>query len=660
MPIQIGDELQVNVTTPDAQKSASITSLPDGGWLVTWQSGSQDGSGFGIYQQRYDKDGNKIGGEEVLVNDDTAGNQILPSVIALKGENAGGWVVAWQSDIGDGTGPNIRLRAFNPDGSSKSPMDDVVVNTFDAGQQTYPDITALADGGWVVTWTSDGQDGDGGGIYQRKYAKGGRSFGVLPVVNKTTTGSQFDVAVTDHPDGGWIVTWASNGQDGNSGGIYQQRYDKSGAKIGVEEERVNAATQDTQGVPHVAVLADGGWVMTWVSSWQDGDQEGIYQQRYAASGAKMGDEVRVNTFTPGSQNSPSITALSDGGWLVTWASYGQDGTSGGVYQQRYDKNGAKVGGETRVNDFTDGDQSIPDVAALADGGWIIAWESSGQDGASYGVYKRRYTPTDPTLTGTEGLSVRELAAAGTKILSLPQAGALDRLTYSLVSDVGGRFEIIGNELRVKNGVALDYERKTSHDVTVSVTDAAGRSATQTFTIKVANLSPTEKTSGTGGDDIVFGGGGRDTLSGGAGNDELRGNKGRDTLNGVTGNDVLFGGAANDKLTGGKGKDAFVFDTKPSSTNVDTITDFSHRDDSFRLDNAVFKALGKGSWSKPVKIAKDAFHVGATAADAEDRILYDKAMGSLSYDPDGEGGAGAVRFAVIKKGLSLNYTDFYVV
>ena len=35
------------------------------------------------------------------------------------------------------------------------------VNTHISGDQSDQSVVALADGGWVVTWTSDGQDGDG-------------------------------------------------------------------------------------------------------------------------------------------------------------------------------------------------------------------------------------------------------------------------------------------------------------------------------------------------------------------------------------------------------------------------------------------------------------------------------------------------------------------
>ena len=62
-----------------------------------------------------------------------------------------------------------------------------------------------------------------------------------------------------------------------------------------------------------------------------------------------GTETQVNTYFTDTQEHPSITSLSDGGWVVTWASYGQDGSSYAVYQQRYTAEGNKTGDEIKAN-----------------------------------------------------------------------------------------------------------------------------------------------------------------------------------------------------------------------------------------------------------------------------------------------------------------------
>ena len=84
-----------------------------------------------------------------------------------------------------------------------------------------------------------------------------------------------------------------------------------------------------QSDPAITSLRDGGYVVTWQSI-QDGSGFGIYTQRYDSAGGTVGGETRVNTTTANDQDSPAITSLSDGGYVVTWASYLQDGSASGI------------------------------------------------------------------------------------------------------------------------------------------------------------------------------------------------------------------------------------------------------------------------------------------------------------------------------------------
>jgi len=146
------------------------------------------------------------------------------------------------------------------------------------------------------------------------------------------------------------------------------------------------------------------------------------------------------------------------------------------------------------------------------------------------------------------------------------------------------------------------------------------------------------------------------ITGNAGASTLNGKGGDDVLSGLAGDDRLSGGAGKDRLIGDAGKDFFVFDTAPNNaTNVDTIADFSRADDTFLLHHAVMKPLGKSG-----KLAKDAFFAGKKAADAEDRIVYDKASGALYYDADGTGKIAAIKLAVLQNKVKLAFDDFLVI
>ena len=106
----------------------------------------------------------------------------------------------------------------------------------------------------------------------------------------------------------------------------------------------------------------------------------------------MNGEFQVNTYTTNYQGNSSTTALSDGGFVVTWTSYGQDDQDdmGGIFAQRYDANGAVRGAEFQVNTYTTSNQSDPSIAALSDGGFVVTWTSNSQDGDKSGVFAQRY------------------------------------------------------------------------------------------------------------------------------------------------------------------------------------------------------------------------------------------------------------------------------
>ena len=103
-------------------------------------------------------------------------------------------------------------------------------------------------------------------------------------------------------------------------------------------------------------------------------------------------------------------------------------------------------------------------------------------------------PTDLTVTGG---TVQENAAGGTVVATLgaTDADAGSSFTYTLAADPSGKFEVVGDEIRVKAGASLDYESATSHQLSVTVTDAGGLSHTETLNIGVtnANEAPTDLT-----------------------------------------------------------------------------------------------------------------------------------------------------------------------
>ncbi len=136
---------------------------------------------------------------------------------------------------------------------------------------------------------------------------------------------------------------------------------------------------------------------------------------------------------------------------------------------------------------------------------------------------------------------------------------------------------------------------------------------------------------------------------------LSGLSGADKLIGGGGADRLYGGGGLDTLTGGNGADKFVFNIAPTAASQDNITDFNAAADTIQIASAAFAGIGG-----PGVLLADAFHLGGSAADANDRIIYDQASGTLWFDADGFGGAAQIQFATLTNNAALTAADFVVI
>lgn len=193
---------------------------------------------------------------------------------------------------------------------------------------SYLALGALDDGGFIVTWTA--RAGNHTDVFARQFDSAGQRVGREFRVNTQRLRAQSNSSVTGLNDGGFVVAWNSAGQDDPrfselaNHGIFAQRYDNTGQPVGTEFQ-VNTYTPDYQTRPKVARLADGGFVVTWQSLYQDTSPNavsgyGIYGQRYNGAGNPVGSEFRVNTWTTYDQQNCSIAGLNDGGFVVTWQS----------------------------------------------------------------------------------------------------------------------------------------------------------------------------------------------------------------------------------------------------------------------------------------------------------------------------------------------------
>ena len=235
-----------------------------------------------------------------------------------------------------------------------------------------------------------------------------------------------------------------------------------------------------------------------------------------------GNEFQVNTHTLSAQKNPSVASLSGGGFVVVWESKNQDGDLWGIYAQRYDAAGVAVGDEIQLNLTTANSQRAPFVAALPGDGFVVTWHSDGQDGSSDGVVSRVWSApgqvliggnSDDPLTGGTG---NDVLSGGAGADTLEGGAGADRL------DGGAGKRDVASYTSSDAGVTVNLTTGTASggdatgDTLINIEDLTGSAHNDQLT-------------GDAGGNRLSGGAGADTLAGGVGADFLTGGAGADVF-----------------------------------------------------------------------------------------------------------------------------------
>ena len=507
---KIGDEFLVNTTTLSTQRTPSVAGLSDGGFVAVWEDGSRTGEdtsrdgfrGGAVRGQTYNADGTSRG-DEFLVNTTTEDRQRIPSVTEL---SDGGFVVVWedQSQTGKDTfSEAIRAQAYNADGTMRG--DEFLVNTITESRQDAPSVAGLSDGGFVAVWNDDSRAGGFtgfGAIRGQAFNSDGTARGFEFLVNTTTEGTVNYPSVADLSDGGFVVTWedfSKTGADTSGGAVRGQAYNADGTMRG-EEFLVNTTTVDDQRDPSVAGLSNGGFVVTWMDFSETGDDTSsgigfratgaIRGQAYNADGTARGDEFLVNTTTENAQRVPSVTSLSDGGFVATWEDFSETGNDrflGAIRAQAYNADGTTRGEEFLVNTTTVDAQRDPSVAGLSDDRLVVTWEDFsrvGEDASGSAVRGQIFS-----LDG--GANAAPLASSDSASTPAGEIVTIDVLAND--SDADGdalRIQSSGNPANGTVSVTSADELRYTPDTGFSGTDgftytvSDGEGGTDTATVEV--------------------------------------------------------------------------------------------------------------------------------------------------------------------------------
>lgn len=274
---------------------------------------------------------------------------------------------------------------FNTVGASQGPAFEVAPFPEDVNVLQYrPDVAMDADGNILVVWIRLGPTGSGK-VYGRRYHSDGQPVGPEFLVASNLGDGLHDVAVVTNEIGNALVAWnVTGGPDADD--IYAQRYDNTGTPLG-SIFQVNTDSGSAHFHPAIAMDDSGNAVVVW-DRIGDGDSSGIFGQRFDSTGSPIGPEFQVNTTISGAQKRPAVAMDDDSNFVVTWQSGGdQDGDKSGVFAQVYDAAGTPDGPEFQVNTYTNHNQNRPSVAIGEHGRALMVWQSQAQAKKfGYGVF----------------------------------------------------------------------------------------------------------------------------------------------------------------------------------------------------------------------------------------------------------------------------------
>jgi hypothetical protein len=433
----VGGEVHVNTYTPNFQSNPAVASDADGDTVIVWQSNGQEGNpNVGLFAQRFNSAGLAQGGE-IHINVSTAGGQVTPAV-AMDAD--GDFTIAWVDDTQEGAAnvsSGVFARRFDAAGNPLT--GEIHVNSVTDGNQINPTIASDPAGNFVVAYESRNPSAPSGpvDVYARRFDSSGTPQGTEFKVNTTTESFDHGPAIAMDYSGDFVITWQSYLQDGEGYGIYDRRYNSAGvAQSG--EVRVNAVITGHQMYPSIAMDPAGDYVISWDEFDIAGTTYSIYAQRYNAAGTAVGSTLVANTVTTGRRFSSSTAMSASGGFVISWQSLNQDGSGWGIYGRQFDSSGSPIGSEFRVNTTTLNNQINAVIAADPSGNYTIAWQSPDQPAGDDGIFAQRYhEPSTDTLAPI----VAGVFLNGKAVLPYSsQPGSIQQLLVSFsenLTDAGG-------------------------------------------------------------------------------------------------------------------------------------------------------------------------------------------------------------------------------
>ncbi len=353
------------------QLRPEVSMLSTGGFVVAWVD---RGDGVKVRAQRYDSGGNPQGGEIEVASPNNS------QAVAVAGLADGNFVVAWDAYIDGNNLYDTNAQVFDGDGN---PINGPFWPGATTDYEYLPSIGALSSGDFVVSWTKAAADGSRNGrIYARRYSSTGEAkSNELLLDSSVDSQSNSYVIGLDNEEYVIVydrVNWGITGWD-----VVGQKYNSSNNRAG--SFTASSDTLNIQWYPSAAKLTENRFVVLWTDVGQSKNTR-LQARIFDFDCNAIGGEHTVNGSAPWDRSRSSVAGLGDGGFVAVWAGLAEGNRD--VLVQRLDNAGNRAGDETRLSNGS-GNQEHGRVATRG-GGYVVVWESDGEDGSGLGVMGRLY------------------------------------------------------------------------------------------------------------------------------------------------------------------------------------------------------------------------------------------------------------------------------
>ena len=443
-----------------------------------------------------------------------------------------------------------------------------------AGISYHFDLASLTKGGLVQA--TQGVSTLSGSVYTffQILSSTGETTGAALAIGSDIVGGTIDPHVTAGPGGGFVLGWtqhdAAHPEDGQ-----EARFQTFNATGQATQIAVTRGGQGDQSAMDLAVLSDGHLAAAWLDL-RSGNYR-LMAEVMATDGTTVSGTLALDGESFVNLSDPQVTALQDGGFLVTWqedtTSPDDKTTTQNLMMQVFNADGTSRMDRAALLSVTADTATDTDSylgrhfeTALTDGRFAIGWTQMSNDlGGPMSSYFMLmiFDANGQTDSPLYTLGENDGLVAGGGLATLSDG----RLVAGWIHDGTAETQIFD-----------------SRDTAIHL---VGTGLNNTF----VGTSFNDTLAGVAGDDSVAGGAGADRIGGGKGDDWLYGETGADRLEGGLGNDVLYGGTGADRLHGGAGndyldgeggRDVFVFGP---AGGQDRINGFANRHD--RLDLQAF-------------------------------------------------------------------------